>query len=390
MSTDYFYTELPTLASFLDITDSDKFQSAPRDWYIVITDIVGSTQAIESGRYKDVNLLGASSIVAVLNIAGNLEIPFIFGGDGASLLIPPSLFAKTRLALLATSQWAKTEFKMDLRIGAVPVSVVTAANYKLKVAKIKISDDYCQAAFTGNGLNYATKLVKDAATAELYTVGKEARGIKADFSGLECRWQDICSTHGEMVSLIVSANSSDCETNNQTYQELIREIYAIYGQEDCWNPVNQKQLKLAFSYKYLKSEVRLRAKSGKLWHKILYFWQILLENCLGWLLMRYKVKLADSNWGAYKNHLIMTTDYQKFEDMLKMTLDGNRQQREQLTRYLEDNYRKGKLVYGLQVSERALMTCLVFERHGQQVHFVDGADGGYAAAAKEMKKRLIL
>jgi len=37
-----------------------------------------------------------------------------------------------------------------------------------------------------------------------------------------------------------------------------------------------------------------------------------------------------------------------------------------------------------------LMTCLVFERHGQQVHFVDGADGGYAAAAKEMKKRLIL
>jgi hypothetical protein len=34
------------------------------------------------------------------------------------------------------------------------------------------------------------------------------------------------------------------------------------------------------------------------------------------------------------------------------------------------------------------MTCLVFERGGQQVHFVDGADGGYALAAKDMKQRM--
>jgi hypothetical protein len=34
------------------------------------------------------------------------------------------------------------------------------------------------------------------------------------------------------------------------------------------------------------------------------------------------------------------------------------------------------------------MTCLVFERNGRQVHFVDGADGGYAVAAKAMKRRI--
>jgi len=34
-----------------------------------------------------------------------------------------------------------------------------------------------------------------------------------------------------------------------------------------------------------------------------------------------------------------------------------------------------------------LMTCLVFERHGRQVHFIDGADGGYAIAAKKLKHR---
>jgi hypothetical protein len=34
------------------------------------------------------------------------------------------------------------------------------------------------------------------------------------------------------------------------------------------------------------------------------------------------------------------------------------------------------------------MTCLVFDRRGDHVHFVDGADGGYAMAALRMKERL--
>ncbi|MEP0899817.1 DUF3095 family protein [Nodosilinea sp. FACHB-13] len=38
--------------------------------------------------------------------------------------------------------------------------------------------------------------------------------------------------------------------------------------------------------------------------------------------------------------------------------------------------------------DRALMTCLVFERSGREVHFVDGADGGYALAAKPLKEKL--
>ena len=34
------------------------------------------------------------------------------------------------------------------------------------------------------------------------------------------------------------------------------------------------------------------------------------------------------------------------------------------------------------------MTCLVFDRNGHHLHFVDGADGGYALAATEFKARM--
>jgi hypothetical protein len=330
MSTESFYADLPVLDDFIEITNSENFKSVPRDWYIIITDIVGSTKAIELGRYKDVNILGACSIVAVLNIAGKIEIPFVFGGDGAAVLIPPSLFAEARQALLATRQRARIEFGMDLRVGAVPVPDVAVAGYDIKVAKLKVSENYCQAAFNGGGLSYATQLLKNPLSASIYNYGNSISPAKADFSGLECRWQDIPSKHGETVSLIVKVTADNSDIINRIYQEVIEEIQAIYGSEDDFNPIDKKYLKLAFSYKYLRAETLLRAKSSKVVHKSLYFLKILIENLLGWFLMTFKVQLQDVDWGVYKENAIAATDYKKFDDMLQMVIDGNESQRKKL------------------------------------------------------------
>ena len=49
----------------------------------------------------------------------------------------------------------------------------------------------------------------------------------------------------------------------------------------------------------------------------------------------------------------------------------------------------GALHYGMNVSETALMTCLVTAASaGLHVHFVDGGDGGYTAAAKTLKAQV--
>jgi hypothetical protein len=71
-----------------------------------------------------------------------------------------------------------------------------------------------------------------------------------------------------------------------------------------------------------------------------------------------------------------------------MTFAANTGERSKLEDYLKDKHAQGKLCYGLHITNRALMTCLVFERMGSQVHFVDAADGGYAMAAVGLKKQL--
>ena len=388
MNSENFYSQLPLLDNFIQITEIGNFFDVPEDWYIVVTDIRGSTQAIEAGKYKEVNLLGACSIVAVLNVAGKTEIPFVFGGDGASLLMGPSLLPAAQKALLATQQLAKTEFDLDLRVGVVPVKVVVAANYPVKIAKFKVSENYSQAVFIGGGLTRATELIKDPIAGKIYSIKNNGVSPKADFSGLECRWQDIPSKYGEIVTLLVMVRADFGQQSHLFYRNILKKIQYIYGKENSLNPIDRKNLKLTLNSTQLIKETLVRASSAGWLDRQLYLSKIQLETALGSLLMNLKVKTEELDWGVYKDMAIAATDYRKFDDMLRMVISGNEWRRKKLTRYLERNYREGKLVYGLHVSDRALMTCLVFERGGRQVHFVDGADGGYALAAKDMKQRM--
>ena len=100
--------------------------------------------------------------------------------------------------------------------------------------------------------------------------------------------------------------------------------------------------------------------------------------------MRYSI----GKWGQYKNIILKTTDTEKFDDMLRMVISTKRNQTKELEKYLEEEYQNKNLVYGIHKSDSALMTCLIFQRHGKHIHYIDSSNGGYALAAKELKNRL--
>ena len=80
-------------------------------------------------------------------------------------------------------------------------------------------------------------------------------------------------------------------------------------------------------------------------------------------------------------------DVRKFIDLYRHILAGNAAQREALCAWLDERYAQRELVYGVHVSDRAQMTCLVFDYSGRHLHFIDGADGGLFLAAKQFKER---
>ena len=119
MDTRRFYQELKPFSRFRDLTSAQYYQPVPDDWKVVITDIRGSTDAIEQGRYRDVNTLGAATIVAAHNAMGSTPFPYVFGGDGASMIIPAEYESAIREQLLSLREIASSRFDMELRVGLV-------------------------------------------------------------------------------------------------------------------------------------------------------------------------------------------------------------------------------------------------------------------------------
>ena len=98
-----FYKNLEELEELKNISNTSSYKILPNDWYIAVTDVKGSTKAIEQGHYKDVNMVGALTIISILNLNRSLDIPFVFGGDGSFVLIPP-----TYVVNVTRNFWART------------------------------------------------------------------------------------------------------------------------------------------------------------------------------------------------------------------------------------------------------------------------------------------
>ncbi|WP_419769897.1 MAG: DUF3095 domain-containing protein [Candidatus Marinarcus sp.] len=373
-----FYNSLKVLKHFSEITDLTHYKSVPPDWYVLVADIKNSTKAIEEGRYKEVNFIGAMVIVSILNLSRQLDIPFIFGGDGATLLIPAVLYEKSCATLYKLRKMVQEQHNLQLRIGAIKVEKIYKSGKKIELTKFEVSKDYIQAVIVGGGIEYCEYLLKNCYEEYAINGSLVYKKIDVDFSGLECRWESVASPKDENLTLLIKVTE---EKNHAEYRTILDNIEKIIGDSNERNPIKVENLNLSFSTKELMGEAMLSSNSFiETFFNVL---KIMVLNSVGLLLMKFKIK----KWGSYKEHITQTTDTEKFDDMLRMVVAVNKNESKQLEAYLENAFKEGKIIYGIHKSDAALMTCLIFERHGKHVHFIDGANGGYALASKNLKAR---
>ena len=382
-----FYADLRVVSDLADTTRPENCAPLPEDWHVALCDVRNSTIAIQSGRYKNVNTLGAAAITAVLNASGGLDIPFGFEGDGCVLCVPPHLLGDTRAALAKTREIATESFDLDLRIGTVPMADLRRAGYEILVSRYRVTEHYDQAVFSGGGMAYADRLLKDPRPDNHYLVPASV-APRGNMEGLECRWQDVPSRHGETVSLIVRSLSPDPAVAGALYRLVIAKVGEVYGSPDTCHPLALPELAFGFNAKQLANEAGVRAAGRGALAKWLWTLRMRWFAALGWFLMKFDIHTAQTDWGAYKQTLIRNSDVRKLNDGYRQILAGTTAQRKTLDAWLNEYYQRGDLVYGIHTTNRAQMTCLVFNYAGKHMHFIDGADGGLFLAAKELKQRL--
>lgn len=225
---DRFYNELTPFHDFAAFVEFDAYESVPDDWVVMISDVQGSTRAIEEGCYKDVNMVGAASTTAVLNICGDVAVPFVFGGDGGTLVVPGSLRGAAGAALAGLRAMSLATFGLALRVGAIPVADLCARGADLRVRKYELMANNYLAMFAGGGAELADNLLKFAALGSPYLLeGDPADG--PNLEGLSCRWEPLVPKAVRIMTIMVQAVAHEPSGEGELLGDVVEEISNILG-----------------------------------------------------------------------------------------------------------------------------------------------------------------
>jgi len=380
---DRFLAALPVFARFDQILDPALYAPVPQDWLVGLADVVGSTQAIAAGQYKTVNMAGAAAIAAVSNALDNAPYPFVFGGDGASFAVPPDLAEAARDALARTAVFVSEIYRLGLRVAMVPVAAIRAAGFDIRVARFAASRDLDYAMFSGGGLAWAEAEMK----AGHFAVSPAARGSRPDLTGLSCRFEAMPARRGVMLSVIVRpARSGPAAAEDAAYRAVVEDIIRLVEDSpERARPVPEGGPPLAWPPTGLELEARASARGGSLRLRRLFLFG---HTAMSYLVLRFRLPAGRFKPRRYLDQLVANSDYRKYGDGLAMTIDCEPDLADAIEAHLATAAAEGTVVYGLHRQRAALMTCLTPSVYrSDHIHFVDGAAGGYAAAAAAMKGR---
>jgi len=372
-----FYASAPVFTRFEEITDAKLYVPLPDDWLLGLTDVKSSTAAIARGGYKSVNMAGASVVAAVGNALGTHDFPFVFGGDGASFAVPPQHAALAGEALAACIAYAQEELGMSLRAALVPVSAVRAAGLDVRLARFAPSPDVQYAMFSGGGLAWAEKEMKRGG----HTVEAAPPGTRPDLTGLSCRFEKVPSSRGTILSLLVVPAGRGA---GPEFWHLIESLLALTADtRQAGRPVTRASLFVKWPPTGLELEARSRHKPWRpLWFDRI---DVALRTLSSFLVFRFRINLGRFSPVTYYGELVENSDFRKYDDALRMTLDCTERFAEEIGALLGDAARRGIARYGLHRQSDALVTCITPTMYGNHFHFIDGAAGGYAIAALGLK-----
>lgn len=386
-STTGFYAGLAVETDFDAVAEPARYTPVPDGWHLGLADVVTSTAALEAGRYKAVNTAGAAVISAVSNALGTLHFPFVFTGDGASFAVGPRDVAAAGEALAATVAWVGAELGLALRGAMVPVAAVRAAGADLRIARVAASPDVDYAMFTGGGRDWAERELK----AGRFALPPAPAGARPDLTGLSCRFRPVRAAHGTIVSLIVKpaegVPGGAGFAGEPGFVAAVGDVLRIArlgprgghpvppgGPAHRWPPGGLG----------LEARLHRRAGGSLARSRLSVAARSLLADALFWT----GLPLGGFHPGRYRRQLVENSDFRKFDDGLMMTVDCSDAVADAIALRLAEGEAAGLLRFGLHRQAEALVTCMVpSASRPDHVHFVDGASGGYAIAAAELKRK---
>jgi len=379
-TSDDFYRTAPTFRDFRLVADEFSFSPLPDDWLFGVADVEQSTKAIQDNRYKAVNMAGAAVIAAIANAVDGRDFPFVFGGDGASFAVSPADAGIARLALAETATWVHEDLDLALRVGMVSAGEIRRNGHDVRVGRFAVSDNISIAMFSGGGVAWADAAMKR----DEISIPRAPPGARPDLSGLSCRFEQFPTQYGQILSvLVLPADISRMSAFRAVVKQI---IIMVEGSSECGRPAAREAMQLKWPPQGRDLEALASRKTGEPIgiSKI----KVYARTFLYFLVMRFDLRVGRFVPRKYLSEVAANSDYRKFDDALRMIVDCSSGMAQKIET-LAAAEKEGHIRYGCHREDAAIMTCFTpLPSHPTHVHFIDGAQGGYALAAAALKQRL--
>ena len=373
-----FYHSAVPMESLEEFDAAGRFVQVPNDWYAAVTDVIGSTDAIACGRYKDVNLIGAAAIPALIEGLGQ-ELPYIFNGDGVLVLVPGAQREEAEKLLSGLVYLAQANFKLRLRAALFNIGELRSEGYELEMGLLKLVGQQTLAQFRGSMVSAFDERIRRHGIQMLRPEPEVA--AKLSLNSLSCRWHAQPSRNGEILSILLLPRDEK-RTAISEFLQLLNEI--TDGELSMLNPVAISLTTYQSFFEAIRAEKRLHAQ---LWSRS--FLRRFISICISVPLFKWGLSQRYDWAEHYLKNLSLHSDYHKLDEALRLVIDCSAEQSERVRQYLNSAYKDGALNYGVHRSNASQMTCYVESLNdAAHVHFVDGCNGGYVAAAAALKAQL--
>ncbi len=367
---------VPILTRFKDVASLNMYAPVPDDWWIGVSDVVNSTRAIELGSYRQVNLAGAGTITAVSNALGGRLQLFAFTGDGARIVVPAQHAPVAEEALSRTALWARRSLNLELRVAMSSVADVRSTGLDVLTAFWQASADVRYAMFAGGGIEWFEDQLKSGRV----SVPNAQVNSDPNLTGLSCQWGTVESRHGSIVSLIVKRAEGALD---EAFIECVAGILALFEEEKHFNPIPDEGPPVPSPLHSVSAQGLVPWNGIQIGPRWL---EAIAKAAMAWLVLKSHLKIGRFDPDRYRREMAANTDYRKFDDGLLMTVDCSNETMERLNATLAKARADGVIRYGMHAQTEALITCMAPSiARSDHVHFVDGAQGGYAFAARMLR-----
>ncbi|TLP81331.1 DUF3095 family protein [Maribacter sp. ACAM166] len=377
-----YYTKLKSSSKTLvdALANKSSFSDVPNTWHVVVVDILNSTQAVDEGKHHQVNLTATGAIISVLNTIRrekqNIEIPYFFGGDGATFILPTHLLNKIIVVLENYSLHIKRNINLTLRVGHISVRDLTSQQSSLKISKHQLTEQLTIPIVLGNGLKQAEEIIKNTFVENNVASFKE--GL-LNLEGMQCRWKQINPAQTEKKVICLLLNATNEINQRAVYRAILTKMDAMFGTFESRQPIKPNKLNLNFSLSKIWEEMRISHANKNLFY--------LLKNWITTLIGKFYLKLS-RNGKHYLKQIGQLSHTFMLDGMINTIFTAEQHNIDLFIAYLNQLEKDKKIIYGIHVTHASVMSCYVLDRKTKHAHFVDGTEGGYTSAAKMFKLKL--